>query len=122
MTQPIDHIYPDEGGQFVARLYAFYRSCVDSVVFNLNIPSINSSTVDCDGKDVLVIPTLLNSGQIISCKSTGIVRWVNILGMVLAQQQYTPETGIKVPVLNNGYYMVLVTENDKQVLKKVLIE
>ncbi len=121
-TKSVDHIYPDEGGQFEARLYAFYQSCVDSVVFHLNLPPVNSSGIEHVGADPFTIPTSLICGQHIQCHSSGVVSWINVLGIVVSQQYYTPESGIVVPMLGSGYYMISLEEKERHVLNKVLIK
>lgn len=78
------------------------------------------TTVDMSGDEN--IPTLLLGGQHLPRRSAGLVRWINNMGNVVARQSYTAESGIIVPMLNSGYYLLTLTEDERNIVKKVLIK
>lgn len=78
------------------------------------------TTVDMSGDEN--IPTLLFGGQHIPRKSSCVARWISNVGNVVASAEYTEDSDIVVPMLDRGYYLLSITDNDNCVVKKVYIK
>ena len=66
------------------------------------------------------IPTLLFGGQQVSRRDSGVATWTDVVGNVLHSQNY--DKAIDVPALQEGYYVLHLDENGRQIVKKVLIK
>ena len=105
-----------EGGLEIGAQYSAQVMRNDSVMLYI----CPVTTVDMSGDEN--IPTLLFGGQQIPRKCSGVARWISNTGNVMAEQYFTKESGILVPALNSGYYMLSVTDAEQNIVKKVLIK
>lgn len=67
------------------------------------------------------IPTLLHEKEHIKMNSQGRARWTSLAGIVLYEQTFTPQTGIEVPALPIGYYLLTIMTDNAIVTQRVLV-